>query len=176
MIRRFLIIGLLSVFLFGVAKIGAHLLIAQEPVAEGKSPETDRPDYTTTSLRGRVRYWDEALKEHYDIKLTLESGERLFVLETPDGELHPIAEDLRGRAFRKDERLRKMDLELRVRRFKGSPFIQVVNVYEITDKGEKYQVDYWCDICAIVMFEKGPCDCCQDHNRIRKRLTEPKRK
>ena len=45
----------------------------------------------------------------------------------------------------------------------------VLALFEIKD-GERYEVDYWCDVCAIVMFEQGYCACCQDNNRIRRRL------
>ena len=70
-----------------------------------------------------------------------------------------------------DKRLREIDVELLVRRYKQSPMLQVIRVYEIK-KDKKYLVDYWCDICAIVMFELGPCDCCKDTNRLRKRPSD----
>ena len=77
-------------------------------------------------------------------------------------------EDARGRSLRIDKRLRAMDLELLVRRYHGSPMVQVIRIYEWGEDG-KYIVDYWCDVCAIPMFQAGPCDCCQEANRLRKR-------
>ena len=44
-----------------------------------------------------------------------------------------------------------------------------LRLYQV-EGDERYEVDYWCDVCAIVMFETGPCSCCQDDNRLRKRL------
>ena len=39
-------------------------------------------------------------------------------------------------------------------------------------KDGKFELDYWCDICAIGMYESGPCDCCQEPNRLRERRVE----
>ena len=61
-----------------------------------------------------------------------------------------------------------MEVEILARRYQDQPFIQVLKLFEI-DGQERYEVDYWCDVCAIVMFETGPCACCQDDNRLRKR-------
>jgi hypothetical protein len=87
---------------------------------------------------------------------------------TADGSVLPLVENLRGRAFRKDERLRGKKMEIWVRRYDEQPFVQVLRIFELQD-GQRYEVDYWCDICAIPMYETGPCACCQDHNRLRKR-------
>ena len=81
----------------------------------------------------------------------------------------PLLEDLRGRAFRTDDRLRGPVMELLVRRHHHHPMLRVLRVYELRD-GQRYEVDYWCDVCGIVMYEMGPCSCCQDDNRLRKRL------
>jgi hypothetical protein len=39
-------------------------------------------------------------------------------------------------------------------------------VYAIKPDG-KYQVDYWCDVCSIAMYELKPCECCQGPTRLR---------
>ena len=62
-------------------------------------------------------------------------------------------------------------MELRVRRFVGSPMIQAIRVYSLSD-GEKFELDYWCDICAIPMYQLKPCECCQGPIRIRRRLVK----
>ncbi|MEZ6062857.1 MAG: hypothetical protein R3C19_21140 [Planctomycetaceae bacterium] len=113
----------------------------------------------------------DALKDDFGISTVPEAAERGLAIRTTAGELIPIVEDARGRAFRKDKRLRDMEVELLVRRYERQPFVQIIRVYELSDE-EHFEVDYWCDVCAIVMFEPGPCSCCQDDNRIRKRLVE----
>lgn len=112
----------------------------------------------------------EALARLHGVKQVPEAAERTLALETADGALHPLIEDVRGRAFRRDERLRKMQVELLVRQHKGSPVVQIVRVYELTKEG-KSEVDYWCEICAIAMFELKECDCCQGPIELRRRST-----
>ncbi len=93
---------------------------------------------------------------------------RVLAFETADGELYPLAEDIRGRGFRRDERLRGIEMELLVRRYHGAPVVQVIRAFERTDHG-KLELDYWCEICAIAMFELKPCDCCQGDIELRRR-------
>ena len=110
----------------------------------------------------------EALKRRYGISTQPDASKRVLALETTKGKLLPLLEDLRGRSFRTDERLRKMDVELLVRRYEAHPMLQVVRIQELRGD-QKLIVDYWCDICSIVMFEEGFCACCQADNRMRKR-------
>jgi hypothetical protein len=131
----------------------------------------EKPKTTTLSLRGRVVWMAEALERRFGIQMVPEAAEQMLALETPGGELYPIVEDVRGRSFRKDQRFRKSDVELLVRRYEGSPMIRVIRIYAWKEGG-KFELDYWCDICAISMYEVGPCDCCQEPNRLRERRVE----
>jgi hypothetical protein len=126
------------------------------------------PAFETLTLRGKVRYLGPALKERFGIETVPESAERQIVLDIPNGELVPLVEDIRGRAFRVDERLRGIEVELLVRRYKHSPFAQVIRLSEVKEDG-LFVLDYWCDVCAIAMYELKPCDCCQAPNRLRLR-------
>lgn len=128
-----------------------------------------QPEFQTESIRGKVVWLAEALKSEFGISTVPEVAENSLAILTDDGQLLPIVENLRGRAFRKDQRLRGKPMEILARRYEKQPLIQILRVYEIID-GKRYEVDYWCDVCAIVMYETGPCSCCQDHNRLRKRL------
>jgi hypothetical protein len=136
--------------------------------SDEKSNSGEPEPYVTESIRGQVVWMADALEQRFGIGLVREAREHLLALQTTDGRLLPIMEDVRGRSFRMDDRLREMDLELLVRHYEQPPMIQVIRVYEIQD-GEKYILDYWCDVCAIVMFQLGPCDCCQATNHLRKR-------
>ena len=129
--------------------------------------------HRTKAVRGRVVWLNEALKRRYGISTVPEAAERVLALETAQGQLLPIVEDIRGRAFRKDPRLRKMDLELLVRQYSGSPLLQIIRVYA-HEKGKKVEVDYWCEICAIAMYELKPCDCCQGPVDLRRRAVPVK--
>lgn len=139
----------------------------REPAAAASD---DSPKASTRTLAGRVVWLMEALSERFGIRTVPEAADRVLALQTPDGRLYPIAEDSRGRAFRRDQRLREMDLELTVRQYDGSPMVQVVRVVALKPEG-KFEVDYWCEVCAIPMYEQGPCDCCQAPNELRLRPT-----
>lgn len=130
--------------------------------------EVAEPRFVTVSLRGRVEWCSGVLTRRFGVNEVPEAAERVLVLETPAGELHPLAEDIRGRAFRRDARLRHVDVELLARRYRGSPFVQVIQAFELRPDG-KYELDYWCDICSITMFELKECDCCQGPIELRRR-------
>jgi hypothetical protein len=49
--------------------------------------------------------------------------------------------------------------------------IQVIRLRRQTEQGP-VEVDYWCDICAIPMYIKKPCECCQGETRLRERPVE----
>lgn len=133
-----------------------------------RSAEPGR-DFELATVHGKVVWLAEALRERWGIRMVPEAAQRILALETAAGDLLPILEDLRGRAFRTDQRLRGRPLELRVRRYRDVPMLQIVGVYEIQE-GKKYELDYWCDVCSIRMFEKGLCSCCQAPNRLRRTL------
>jgi hypothetical protein len=142
------------------------MAVAQPPAAK----------FELQSVRGRVVWVSDALARRFQINEVPEAAERVLALEEPTGKLHPIVEDVRGRAFRRDKRLRGMQVELLVRKYPGSPFVQVIQVFELRGDG-KYEIDYWCEICSIAMFELKDCECCQGPIELRRRKTaadEPK--
>lgn len=119
------------------------------------------------TLRGRVVYLAEAMERLYGVKSVREAAQRTLAFETRDGELIPLIEDVRGRAFRADPRLLAMkDVELLVRRHPRAPAVQIVRLFAFRD-GKRMEVDYWCEICAIALFELKPCDCCQGDIELR---------
>ena len=38
--------------------------------------------------------------------------------------------------------------------------------------GKRLRITYWCDICAIAMYELKECECCQGPIELRRRKTE----
>ena len=158
--------------LFAVASclaLAAVLCAAAEtPSESGAKP---KPAYRTESVRGRVVWLAEAMKERFGVETDRDALHSVAALETADGQLLPIVKDFRGRAFYSDPRLHEFELELLVRRFAGAPAIQVVRVYSLHPDG-KYELDYWCDVCSIPMYELKECECCQGPIRIRERLVE----
>ena len=155
--------------------IGCGHSVADEQrksAGEKPAPGADRAiEHETLLLSGQVVWAADALERQFGISTVPEAKERLLALETTDGQLHPIVEDARGRAFRNDSRLRDRDVELLIRRHPAARLVQIVRVYVIKPDG-KYLVDYWCEICSISMIEDGPCDCCQEPNQLRLRPVE----
>jgi hypothetical protein len=151
-----------------------------KPAAASAEKQTEQstakptPKYITQSLRGKVVWLNEAVSRKYGVRLDADMAQSVAALETTDGELIPIMKEDRGRGFWKDARLRGVDLELMVRRYKGLPMVQVIRVYRLRD-GKKYELDYWCDVCSIQMFELKQCECCQGPTRLRERLVEEKK-
>jgi hypothetical protein len=127
----------------------AALLSFAASLAHAAAPNVE---FTLDTIRGRVVYLAEALEKRTGAASVPEAKDRVLALETKTGELIPLLEDIRGRAFRRDERLRKMDVEVLVRRYQGSPVVQIIRVFEVAKDGV-YEVDYWCEICAIAMYE-----------------------
>lgn len=154
-----------------IAVIAAMLATAMHPALgnEDSKLPSSKPSYRTELVDGKVVWLGNGLKRRFGISTSLAPAEGPLALETPKGELFPIVEDVRGHAFRVDERLRNKTMSLLVRRYQRHPLLQIIRVYELKE-GKRFEVDYWCDVCAIVMFEKGQCACCQDQNRLRHRL------
>jgi hypothetical protein len=132
-----------------------HHLSAVLPTPSG----TD-PSHETKYLRGKVMWAAEAIRRQYGVRVDRAAAHHLLVLETSAGELLPIIEDSRGKAFRKDKELLGRELTVMVRRYRKLPMIQVMRVFAVKDDG-LYEIDYWCSTCAISLVHLAPCDCCQ---------------
>ena len=155
--------------LFAVC-ILALALIARSGFSQDKPAV---PKFTSETLRGRVVFLAEALEKKYGVKSVPEAKEAALALQDAAGKLHPLVEDIRGRAFRADKRLREMDVELLVRRYQDSPAAQIIRVYEVAKDG-RFEIDYWCSVCAIAMYELKQCECCQGAIELRKRKSDEK--
>jgi hypothetical protein len=132
-----------------------------ETKADAKSTETPKQEL----FSGKVVFVRDALKRK-GIK-AYDELDKQVALETAHGELIPIIPDWRGRAFFQDKRLRDRKVDLVGYRRDGVPYLQVLMVFVYNDKGERQYMDYWCDICAIPMYEIKPCDCCQGPIELR---------
>lgn len=135
--------------------------------------EKPAPKFTTETIRGKVVFLAEALQKQYGIKSVAEAKEAALALQDEAGKLHPLVEDVRGRAFRRDKRLREITVDLLVRHYEDSPAVQIIGVYEIAKDG-RFEIDYWCSVCAIAMYELKQCECCQGEIELRKRKAAEK--
>src|SRR5688572_6050699 len=80
--------------------------------------------FTVQTHRGHVVFLADAVEKQTGVPVVPEARDRVLALQTAKGELIPLLEDVRARAFRRDERLRNMEVELVVRRYRMSPLVQ----------------------------------------------------
>jgi hypothetical protein len=143
--------------------------LAVRPQAEDDPADPALPDREIVS--GKVVLLTDALARR-KIKHYTEEHKGEVVLETAQGELLPILSDWRGRAFHQDERLRDRKVDLVVLRSPGVPYLRVQSIYTFDEKDQRQITDYWCDLCAIPMYEIKACECCQGETRLRFRPQE----
>jgi hypothetical protein len=155
-LRRLLLSG-------AVLSFTTTVLLSDEPPQKASTADESGPDKQL--FAGKVVFAVEALKRR-GLKPAEEMNGQV-VLETPDGELIPILADWRGRAFFQDPRLRDRRVELVGYRRPGIPYLQVLMVFTFNKIEEREYTDYWCDVCAIPMYEIKPCECCQGDIRLR---------
>jgi hypothetical protein len=169
-------LAILALAIAGLLFTSTTTILAAPPASPLPTPKGNadakaaEPRYETLSLRGKVVWLGEALKRRFGIELDPDDLHTSCALETAD-ELLPLAKDARGRGFWLDERLRDCDVELLVRRYAGSPVLKVIRVYAIKPDG-KYELDYWCSVCSIPMYELKACECCQGPTELRLRPAE----
>lgn len=135
-----------------------------------EQPETQTvvAKYELIEIRGRVVELGPYLKRTLNVPMDADAGKATLVLVTDSGEVHPLIKDGRSRGFWLDERLRDRPMELHLHRFPGLPYVRLIDAFSFID-GKKHHVEYWCDICAITTYERGPCPCCQDEIELRER-------
>lgn len=143
---------------------GGWTCLAAEPAPQ--APVT--PRHTAEIAIGKVVFLAPAMEQATGARAVPEARERILALQTAAGNYIPLLEDVRGRAFRTDERLRQMQVKLWLRRYEGFPLAQILRVVELAPDGE-FEIDYWCDVCAIALFEQKECDCCQGPVVLRRR-------
>jgi len=169
-----------AALLLGAWVSGWGLGSAQEPgtVAprttssdSGKKSPSDAAseDIKLTGITGKIVWTSDILERKFGVKTDPDAVHGQVALETPAGALFQIIKDFRGRGFWKDERLHNRELELRVKQFPGTSLVQVIRVFSLKED-RKFELDYWCDICAIPMYELKECECCQGPIRIRERF------
>jgi hypothetical protein len=92
-------------------------------------------------------------------KLDDDAAPHWLALATDDGKLYGLVQDAGSRLFFKDANLLNRPVRLTGRLISGSMLLRVALVRTV-NKGEEYEVYYWCDICSIRRGEKNICECC----------------
>lgn len=146
-----------------VAWIGLWLPVADD------SPRP-RPRAEDVTLTGRVVELTEALRDA-GIKADPAPIARQVALVGDDGSITPILSDEASRALFKDDRLRGRKAEVRGRKYRGLPYVQILT-YKLEDQGALKTPEYFCDICTISAREPQACPCCQAEMVLRFRADD----
>ncbi len=140
------------------------------PIRAVDGPEVKGPKQVagvSEHVRGQVVFLQERLAKELGIGVVPEARQRVLGIETARGRWIPLIENARAEAFRLDRELRGIDLELVIRRYERTPMVQLLRVFQWRD-GKRFEVIYWCDVCAIATARPGACACCQDEVELRR--------
>jgi hypothetical protein len=135
------------------------LALAAGPAVVGARGQ-DKGEFKTQSYSGKVQPLAPLL-EKQGAKLDADVAEAWLALVAEDGKVYPLVKDDGSRMFFKDKSLLNRPMRLTARVVGDTPFLQVVTVQSVI-KGKLHDVYYWCDVCAIRIYEPGSCPCCGD--------------
>jgi len=145
-----------------VMTIGLGLLITMSSPSSAPQPKAE-----TLTLAGEVCELATALRS-LGLTSDPEPIAKQVVLKTKDNTLHPLLSDEASRALFVDRRLRDRRAELKVRRYPGIPYLQVITV-QVDFDGTLGTPEYYCEICTISVRSPQTCPCCQGEMVLRKR-------
>jgi hypothetical protein len=133
------------------ARLLPLLLAACAAPAAGPAPFEGRGRLVCLAEELRERHAAAVPPVHEHVwALRLEPGPRhLLLLRTPPAE-----------ALFADEEFRRREVWIEGRVFGASGAVEVRSLGWFRD-GARVEIVYWCEICSIVNFDPGPCECCQ---------------
>ena len=124
-------------------------------------PLKPTPDGKAARLRGRIVCLTEELVSEHQVTPACATRGHVYALKTGDGKLHPLLPTESAAAVWLDERYRQLDLQIVARRFPNTEFIEVIK-YQTWRNDKPFDLDYFCIVCNISVYQPGPCECCQD--------------
>ncbi len=125
----------------------------------------------TIGLRGRVCCLTEELQNIHRIIPDCKNRGHVYSLKSSDGKFYPFLPTDSSAAIWMDERYRQRDLQVTVRLFPETRFIEVIKLQSRLN-GRLHDLYYYCDVCMIAAHKPGPCECCQDPLQFRETLAE----
>jgi len=141
-------------------------------VAQDKPATAD--EALDASLRGRVVCLTEELDKVFNVLPECDKRGHVYSLKTGDGKIHPFLPTDTSAAVWMDERYRQRDLQIAVRLFPQTSFIEVIK-FQSWKNGKLHNLYYYCDVCAITSNKPGACECCQEPVEFRETLAEGSR-
>ncbi len=123
------------------------------------------------TLTGKVVSLAEEL-DKAGTKLDPDAAPFWLALRTESGKLYPLVKDSGSRLFFNDKALLNRPMRLTGRFISGSTLFRVTSVNSL-QKGELYEIYYWCDICSIKRGEKMICECCGGPMELKEEPVKP---
>jgi hypothetical protein len=131
------------------------------------SPASSSRKAEDVTLKGKAVTLAAALKRaKVEIRVDPEPIAKQIVLVGEDGAITPLLSDEASRALFLDERLRDRPVEIRGKRFRGVPYVQVIT-FKIEEDGRFQTPEYYCNICTISVRFPQICPCCQGPMELR---------
>lgn len=138
--------------------------IAASMLTAAALPRTIRgqesPAASIVALRGRITCLTETLAQTHKLTPECDTRGHVYALKTDEGTFHPLLPTNSSAAVWMDWRFRTRELQLTVRRFPATDFVEVVK-FQSWVGNKLHDLYYYCDTCAITANKPGPCDCCQ---------------
>ncbi len=131
------------------------------------SPAASSRKAEDVTLKGKALPLGTALQRaKVEIRVDPEPIAKQIVLVGEDGTITPLLSDEASRALFLDERLRDRPVEIRGKRFRGVPYLQVIT-FKIEEDGRFQTPEYYCNICTISVRFPQVCPCCQGPMELR---------
>ena len=147
--------------------IGGLVLLLCGPGAIDDSPAASTRKAEEVTLKGKAVTLGTALQRaKVEIRVDPEPIAKQIVLVGEDGAITPLLSDEASRALFLDERLRDRPIEIRGKRFRGVPYLQVIT-FKIEEDGRFQTPEYYCNICTISVRYPQVCPCCQGPMELR---------
>jgi hypothetical protein len=136
------------------------LLMGFGPFADGADPPAKTNETVRTAeLRGRIVCLAEEMHRQHGAELPTKH-EHLWALKADDGKCYTILRGKFSEAIFLDERVRRKELLVKARLFRGSQVIELEQLRTVKG-GVTQDLFYYCDVCAIESVSPEICSCCQ---------------
>jgi hypothetical protein len=141
-------------------------------LVSGSMARADGPAAQDVVLKGRVMPLAAAL-EQAKLGGPFDVGPlaKQFALVDGEGAVIPLLSDEASRALFLDEKLRNRPVEIKGKRYRGVPYLQVVT-FRVEEAGRLRTPEYYCIVCSIRVRYPQICPCCQGQMELRMKPEE----
>ena len=158
-----------SAWALPLAAVGIALRLVLAAFGEG-SANQGQPSKATEAkvavpnpeiqLRGRIVCLAEEMHRLHQTALPT-GHEHLYGFRTNEGTYYTLLRTRTAEGLFADKRLHERELIVQGRVLPNTQILDAIPVGSVRE-GRRYELYYWCTVCAIKTVIPGPCMCCQD--------------